>query len=45
MMTYNSLVASLVMSCDGIEESEGYDPWLFAILGLEDEQSKVHQNK
>ncbi|KLI77017.1 hypothetical protein AUQ39_00315 [Lacticaseibacillus casei] len=41
VMTYNNLVASLVMSCDGIEESVGYDPWLFAILELEHTRTQV----
>ncbi|RXT57976.1 hypothetical protein CHT97_09330 [Lacticaseibacillus chiayiensis] len=41
MITYNSLVISLIMSCDGIEESVGYDPWLFAVLGLEHTRPQV----
>jgi len=41
MLTNNDLFESLAMSCDGIEESVGYDPWLFAILGLDHMQSKT----
>ena len=41
MLTNNDLFESLAMSCDGIEESVGYDPRLFAILGLDHMQSKT----